>query len=86
MKEIKQNPLWPFTEVSPNVYQLKRRNVQFYYAFILLVVNTIGVLYLHFVSGERTVMVSSRKKVSFGLILRERYFVAIITGDRRISH
>ena len=73
MKEIKQNTLWPFTEVSPNVYQLRKRNVQFYYAFILLAVNTVVMLYLYFVSGERTVMVTATY-LSFYTIYISIYF------------
>lgn len=64
MKELKKNPVWPFTQVAQNVLQLKTRDIQFFYAFILLIVNTICLFYLFFVSGEKNVIVSRSSSIT----------------------
>lgn len=57
MAALKENQTFPFQELSHNVYQLKTRNVKFYYSILLMLVNTTVVCYLSLISGERNVMV-----------------------------
>lgn len=78
LKDLKTNPVWPFTAVSPNTYQLKTRNIQFYYAFIILLVNTICMLYLLFVSEEKNVIVSSNNVMQYQRQANHEYNACVI--------